>query len=232
MWKYIVFLCNFVFFITGCVIIGFGVYLHVQMNDYYNFIESKYVSSALILMVAGAVIVVVAFFGCCGACTESACMMYTFGTLLSLILMVELGVAITILMFKENALIILKDQLRNTVENYKKEEGATDAWDAMQTELKCCGIVSYKDWANVTMIEDDSVPESCCIDYAKGCGEGAMATPEKLYAKGCLVKLKDALVENAVIVGAVGVGVALIQLIGVCVSCALAKRMNDLKQYV
>lgn len=232
MLKYIVFLCNFVFFITGCVVIGFGVYLHVQMNDYYNFIDSKYVSSALILMVAGAVIVVVAFFGCCGACTESACMMYTFGFLLSLILMVELGVAITILMFKDDALVILKDQLRKTVDNYKREEGATNAWDAMQTKLHCCGIDSYKDWANLTMIDNDSVPESCCINMEKGCGEGAITKPDTLYQQGCLDKLKDIVVENAVVVGAVGVGVALIQLVGVCLSCGLAKKMNDLKQYV
>lgn len=232
MLKYIVFLCNFVFFITGCVVIGFGVYLHVQMNDYYNFIDSKYVSSALILMVAGAVIVVVAFFGCCGACTESACMMYTFGFLLSLILMVELGVAITILMFKDDALVILKDQLKKTVDNYKREEGATNAWDAMQMKLHCCGIDSYEDWANLTMIDNDSVPESCCINMVKGCGEGAIKKPDTLYQQGCLDKLKDIVVENAVVVGAVGVGVALIQLVGVCLSCGLAKKMNDFKQYV
>ena len=33
----------------------------------------------------------VTFFGCCGVCTENHCMLYIYGTLLSLILLMEVG---------------------------------------------------------------------------------------------------------------------------------------------
>ena len=69
MLKYVVFLCNFVFFFTGCLIIGIGAYMHIKMGHYYDFMTDKYFSSSIILMIAGGVILIVAFFGCCGACT-------------------------------------------------------------------------------------------------------------------------------------------------------------------
>ena len=69
MLKYIVFLCNFVFFLTGCAVLGIGIYVQLTMKDYYDFLEEKYLGSAIILMVVGGVILIVAFFGCCGACT-------------------------------------------------------------------------------------------------------------------------------------------------------------------
>ena len=69
MLKYIVFLCNFIFFLTGCAVLGIGIYVQLTMSDYYDFLEEKYFGSSIILMVVGGVILIVAFFGCCGACT-------------------------------------------------------------------------------------------------------------------------------------------------------------------
>ena len=69
MLKYIVFLCNFVFFLTGCAVLGVGIYVQLVMKDYYDFLEERYLGSAIILMTTGGVILIVAFFGCCGACT-------------------------------------------------------------------------------------------------------------------------------------------------------------------
>ena len=64
------------------------------------FSDNSYIGSAVVLIVLGAIIMVVAFFGCCGACTENPCMMYTYGTLLALILIALIGVTVTIVVFK------------------------------------------------------------------------------------------------------------------------------------
>ena len=69
MLKYIVFLCNFIFFLTGAAILGIGIYVQVEFTEYYDFLSEKYLGSGIILMVVGGVILIVAFFGCCGACT-------------------------------------------------------------------------------------------------------------------------------------------------------------------
>ena len=69
MLKYIVFLCNFIFFLSGAAILGIGIYVQVVFTEYYDFLSEKYLGSGIILMVVGGVILIVAFFGCCGACT-------------------------------------------------------------------------------------------------------------------------------------------------------------------
>ncbi len=100
MLKYVVFLINFVFFLTGIALIGIGAYIQVKMSQYLDFLGETYLNTSVILIIIGVVILVVTFFGCCGACTENYCMLYTYGTLLALVLLAAIGVAITIYVFK------------------------------------------------------------------------------------------------------------------------------------
>ena len=80
--------------------------------------DNAYISSAIVLIVLGAIIMIVAFFGCCGACTENACMMYTYGTLLALILLTLIGVIVTMVVFKDDIEMIVKDKWVDAMDNY------------------------------------------------------------------------------------------------------------------
>jgi hypothetical protein len=80
---------NFFFFITGAALIGMGTYIHVEMSDYLNYLDDSYVNASILFIVLGTIILILGFFGCCGACTESPCMMFTFGALLSVVVIVE-----------------------------------------------------------------------------------------------------------------------------------------------
>ena len=42
MLKYIVFLFNFIFFLTGTVLIGAGAYVQIQMKNYFDFLGKSY----------------------------------------------------------------------------------------------------------------------------------------------------------------------------------------------
>ena len=48
-----------------------------------------FTSAAIILIVVSVFIVILTFFGCCGAIKESKCMMYTYGLLLCVILIAQ-----------------------------------------------------------------------------------------------------------------------------------------------
>ena len=100
MLKYIVFLFNFVFFLMGIGLIGIGAYIQINMSQYLDFLGETYLNTSVILIIIGVVVLVVTFFGCCGACTENHCMLYTYGTLLALVLLAAIGVSITIYVFK------------------------------------------------------------------------------------------------------------------------------------
>lgn len=74
---------------TGVALIVMGAYVHIEMNQYLNFLDDSYLTSQTVFIVVGVVILVVGFFGCCGACTESYCMMYTFAILLAVVIITE-----------------------------------------------------------------------------------------------------------------------------------------------
>ena len=98
--KYVIFLFNFVVFLCSVALIGIGAYIQVQMNKYLDFLGDTYLNTSVILIIIGGVMLLISFFGCCGACTENPCMMYTYGTLLALILIALIGVTVTIVVFK------------------------------------------------------------------------------------------------------------------------------------
>ena len=61
-------------------------------------------------------------------------------------------------------------------------------WDDLQSSTKCCGVDSYKDWANITgsCLEKGAVPKFCCIDqymleHGK-CNGSNMAIANETYA--------------------------------------------------
>lgn len=60
-------------------LLGIGIYAKVGKSDYIDLTDelssaSEYVTAGNLLIAVGVIIVVVAFFGCCGAVTENACM--------------------------------------------------------------------------------------------------------------------------------------------------------------
>ena len=92
--------------------------------------------------------------GCCGAIKENKCMLYTYSTLLVLILLVEVGVGI--------AAFVLKGDLKNIVTTHMKEGiksgNDTSSWDRVQETFKCCGVEGKEDWKDA----GKQIPDSCC----------------------------------------------------------------------
>ena len=166
-------------------------------------------------------------------------MMYTFGTLVALILIVEIGCTVAIFIFKDEVWAAVNDELIEGLENYGNEttQGMTDSWDKLQTEMKCCGVKNYEDWGQVESLNvTSSVPDSCCTEdkIGNGCGNGQLNIdqPTDIYTTGCLTKLGDFIKENLVIVGIAGATVVVLQIIGVIVACCLGRRMKELQNFV
>ena len=89
LFKTIIMLFNLIFALVGLVLIGFGIYLQLGAKDYLNFLGDNYTNTPVFIIILGAIIFVVAFFGCCGAIKENKCMMYTYGLLLFIILIAQ-----------------------------------------------------------------------------------------------------------------------------------------------
>merc|ERR1719264_322554 len=116
----------------------------------------------------------------------------------------------------------------------EKYEGVTQTWDVLQRELRCCGTQEYMDWVNTTISSGENVPDSCCLSTVIGCGLGVLSlAPEKaamkIHTEGCLDIFSEQIASNIGGVGGVGIGIGLVQLIGMIFAIFLATTIK--KQY-
>ncbi|KAG5315864.1 CD63 protein, partial [Acromyrmex insinuator] len=208
--KYLLFLFNLIFAITGIVFISVGGVILVVYSGYSNFVDSWFFAAPLLMIVVGVIVFLVSFFGCCGAVKENHCMIITFSVLLLLIFALELGAGITGYMMRGEVANMLENRLNDTLRQYELNPDIRRSWDIMQHDLQCCGMNNPADWPHI------EIPTQSRCDL----------NSIHVYSEGCMMKLQSAIENNAMILGGVGIGVALIQLIGVVFACCLARSIR------
>ncbi|XP_076293582.1 CD63 antigen [Lasioglossum baleicum] len=221
--KYLTFLFNLIFAITGIVFIAVGTVILVVYSGYNNFMDSWFFAAPVFMIVIGAVVFVVSFFGCCGAVKENHCMIITFSVLLLLIFVLELVAGISGYMMQREVRHMVENRMNSTMKEYFNNENVRKSWDIMHHDLQCCGMKGPDDWASVGF-SGDNLPSSCCKEIAlkDKCDINSVS----IYRGGCMQNLQAAIEHNALILGGVGIGIAIIQLIGVIFACCLARSIR------
>jgi len=235
--KYLILLTNLVFLLASLGVIGVGTYLEVQMGNYLEFASASMapMRTSYCLIVIGAVMFIVSFFGCCGAYKENKCMIFTHATFMTLItvVLVGLAVALAVGITDENLKPKIETEMTELLQNYNKSEhaGVTKTLDFIQENLKCSGVGSYKDWKSTPFGGTGDVPDTCCKVVELGCGKGIGDLDEEeakhtIYTKGCLDKLVQEIKDYWQISIGVGVGLVVFLLLAVVVSCCHGKRLG------
>jgi len=232
--KYMVLLFNLLFFFLGCAIIGLGIYMQIKMAAYFDLLGNITITSATILIILGAIVTIISFFGCCGAIMENSCMMYTFGTLVTLILLVEVGLTVVVVIYKNEVKDELEKQLKEGLKNYNSTEGPhggiAATWDILQQNYQCCGVENYEDWKESVFEKNhpDSVPDSCCRSESLNCGKDKLKQRKgRIYTDGCFEKFASDIKTRVDLTGAIGGILGAIQLIAILVSCCLGRKMAN-----
>jgi len=209
--------------------------MQVKMAAYFDLLGDITINSATIFIIIGVIVAIISFFGCCGAIMENACMMYTFATLVALMLLIEVGTTIVVLIYKNETKEQIVTQMRNGLDNYNTTNthgGVTLTWDTMQQNYHCCGIKEPEDWGTAAGFSrrfPDSVPDSCCKIQIAECGKNALINfdERKIYKTGCFEKFATDVESNVGIAGAVGGVLGAVQLIAILVTCCLGKKMAN-----
>lgn len=228
--KILLFVFNFIFFLGGVGLLGVGIYVHLKIGDYVELSTVKYVTGSIIIIVVGAIIAVISFFGCCGAIKESRCLLGTFFALM--LLMFGLEVAGTALgyVYREQVKTELMKDLNNTLFQYGEEDkkGVTQAYDLLQEKEKCCGVNGYLDWQKTPFTNGNHsfVPDSCCKEVKPGCGDISSGT-DHINIDGCYKRTLALLRDNLMIIGGIGVAVAVIQLLSMIFALVLICKIKD-----
>jgi len=227
--KYMLFVFNLLFVITGITLIAAAAVIQISYSKFLDFLGDG-LTAPVIFIVAGCIIFVVSFFGCCGAVKESNCMMLTFAFMLTVIFLLEIGAGIAGYIFLNKLNSSVKPLMTEALDSYNMpdHDGVTQTWDYVQHEYRCCGIQGYADWQQSNWHKDkpkESVPDSCCRTYSSGCGTGMAvgSVNETIYENGCLpIFINHVKVNGSLFVG-VAIGLSAIQLLGIVFSCLLAR---------
>uniref|UniRef100_A0A8I4A656 CD53 molecule n=1 Tax=Callithrix jacchus TaxID=9483 RepID=A0A8I4A656_CALJA len=73
--KYVLFFFNLLFWICGCCLLGFGIYLLVHNNFGVLFHNLPSLTLGNVFITVGSIIMVVAFLGCMGSIKENKCLL-------------------------------------------------------------------------------------------------------------------------------------------------------------
>ncbi|CAL1681603.1 unnamed protein product [Lasius platythorax] len=223
--KYVLFVFNLVFAISGIGIIAAGACVLADVGEFTHFVEGRIMAPPIVLIIAGAIVFVIAFLGCYGAIKEHYNMLIAFAAALLIIFVIELAVGIAAAVFKNDFSMVMKDTLKESIKNYTEADRL--AWDNVQKKLQCCGVDGPNDWGPANGFTS-SFPSSCCMDMQVICQIGSTS----VYQEGCFNKLEMRVHKGATVLIGVGIGIAFVEIAGIILACCLAaaiKRETDPK---
>ncbi|KAL6459976.1 hypothetical protein MHYP_G00317350 [Metynnis hypsauchen] len=215
--KYLMFAFNFLFWLAGTGVLAVSLWLRFDKKTEGLFqVEgspSAFFTGVYILIVAGALMMVVGFLGCCGAIRESPCMLGLFFIFLLVLFAAEVAAGIWGLSNKDTIVNELKDFYKQTYQNYitTRQEALKEALRAIQYSLQCCGTIGTA---------FDGAQDTCPTK------EGLQA----LVTTSCPAAIDDLFNSKLHIIGGVGIGIGVIMIFGMIFSmllCCAIKRTRE-----
>ncbi|KAB0795388.1 hypothetical protein PPYR_12227 [Photinus pyralis] len=226
--KYLLFIFNLIFFITGIIICSLGVSIKTYFTSYDFVLEDQYFSIPNLLIAIGAIIFLISFYGCYGAIRESFCSIVFFSILLILIFVLEFAAGISGYVLRNQTFDFLSEKLQSSLHKYDPNNTSsptTKFWDEIQTDFHCCGVHNYMDWKNVT--NNDYLPMTCCGPQIGLIGiANCNTTTTTLFKAGCVSAFGKIVEDHALTIASSGLALAFIQFLGIVFSCYLAKQIK------
>ncbi|XP_041958441.1 tetraspanin-5 isoform X3 [Alosa alosa] len=173
-----------------------------------------------------------------------------FSVFLGIIFFLELTAGVLAFVFKD----WIKDQLKffinNNIRAYRDDIDLQNLIDFTQEYWECCGAFGPKDWdlniyfnctdTNLSR-EKCGVPFSCCTkDPAEDvintqCGYDIRAKPDLeqrtfINTKGCVPQFEKWLQENLTVVAGIFIGIALLQIFGICLAQNLLSDIEAVRE--
>ncbi|XP_072172240.1 CD151 antigen-like [Diadema setosum] len=247
--KIVLFVVNFVFWLTGVAVLGIGIWVSVDRGtlEFLNLFEDPLFKIMGYSMIGiGGFVTLLGFIGCFGACHEHKWMVWLYFVIVLLLLLVEVVATSLLVAFRTEVETFVNSKLGETIKTQYDEEnrkGTTGAIDVMQNMLQCCGNTNYTDWQDSLWYENENpenvtavkyVPQSCCKstednklrDRAQ-CQEDDSAVNSERFSTGCFHAMYSRLLEYVWVVGGVGIGVAVLQLLLLVLAVVLLRNVID-----
>ncbi|XP_068128851.1 tetraspanin-8 [Hyperolius riggenbachi] len=212
--KYSMFVFNFLFWVCGCIILGVSIWLRVSKDaqEKMNFQGSGMLVAVDVMIAVGSIIMVLGFFGCCGAIKESRCLLLLFFIGLFLILALQITAGILGVVYKPKIEESVNKTLHEMLPLHNKPAEVINSLETIQNQSKCCGVVNgASDWGTM-----NAVPVSCkCNPADSTCGTNGV------YKETCKTVLVDYFKNHLIIIIGIAFGLAAVELFGLGFSMTL-----------
>ncbi|XP_034251915.1 CD63 antigen-like [Thrips palmi] len=220
--KYLLFLFNLLFAISGIVILAVGATIVARQKNL-QLVVDHFWSAAVLLIAVGSIVFLISFLGCCGAVRNSNVMVMSFAVLLIIIFILELTAAVAGYLLQSKIHDVLQTSLNESLKSYDNTTTVREAWNIMQHDFKCCGVNGPDDWQ--TVFKNTTLPDFCCPD--KDVKDKCILNGPIPYNKeGCLMKFEKIFHDKGFLVVGIGLGVCFIQIAGVILSCCLGRALR------
>ncbi|XP_072453114.1 CD9 antigen-like [Notamacropus eugenii] len=215
--TYLLFGFNFIFWLAGIAVLAIGLWLRFDSQTKSIFEQeennSSFYTGVYILIGAGALMMLVGFLGCCGAVQESQCMLGLFFAFLLVIFATEIAAAIWGYSHKEKVIREIMEFYRETYNKMKTKEGPyNETLKAIHHALDCCGLTGVLD-----QLITDTCPNKDLIST--------------VTIKPCPIATEEVFNNKFHIIGAVGIGIAVVMIFGMIFSmilCCAIRRNRDM----
>jgi len=239
------FVFNFIFWILGIVVLGIGIYSRIETDTWRELVNSDTIfETANLLIAAGVIVAIIGFLGCCGAIKKWQWMLVVYSILVLVIFALEVVAGAYAYAKRDKVEAKLKKGIELAVHtNYKEDglasDGLTQAVDWFQQNVKCCGSTGPASWRDSQWYDSrpanstTEVPKSCCKNKSNGCNENIKITNTStvIYTSGCIAEGKRFAKDNLWLIGGVGVGIAVVELLGIffamCLCCAFKNESDN-----
>ncbi|XP_066433438.1 CD63 antigen-like isoform X1 [Eleutherodactylus coqui] len=222
-------LCVILFFwVSGVMMICVGISVQIKLSDVSIVVAETSSGAPVALTVVGMIIFFLSGLGFVAAFKEDQVLMKSFAGIMLLLFIIEIIVGLSAYSYRNKLQRNVLNRFLKVLSKYGVEKQITRAVDGVQQEFQCCGAGNFTDWFNISAgIAQNSVPKSCCRIVQPQCGEDAMERREQLYQEGCVLKMKIWISEHYDVIGAVGIGLGLTQILGILFSCLLVKILQE-----
>ncbi|NXS88213.1 TSN15 protein, partial [Erpornis zantholeuca] len=155
--------------VIGALVLAVGIYAEIERQKYKT-LESAFLAPAIILILLGIIMFLVSFVGVLASLRDNLCLLQAFMYILGICLLIELTGGVVALIFRNQTIKFLNDNIRRGIENYYDDLDFKNIMDSVQKRFKCCGGEDYRDWSQNVYHNCGApgplacgVPYTCCI---------------------------------------------------------------------
>jgi CD63 antigen len=228
--KTFLFVVNLIFFLVGLGLIGAGSYVAATLSDFEGAFSEGFTFAIGIPVVAitlGVFVLIGSAMGCIGAIKENTCLIKTFLVFLTIVILAEIGVAVTVILYNEDPTI------KSNINGYMEEKltKCQLVKDGIVTD-ECKFLLPIQDIAECCGYSDAILPLK--VEWEASCiGEDAAGIEvARKNARGfCNQRIVNFISDNLAIVAGVLGGIFFAEVVLMVGTCCLIRGINSDNKY-